>query len=108
MTANDTERNCEAHAGAGFSFRGKEGIKESLLHLGGHAGASVGNRHHHSLTTLLNRDAYLAARSHGINGVVDHVDEYFTQLDRIGFDVSFAVGVQNEPDGCEFRACLPT
>src|SRR5690242_14940896 len=107
MTANDTEGDGEAHASAGLALGGEEGIEETLFDFGRHAGAGVANADYDAVASLLDEDANLAAGRHCIAGVVDHVDEHFTQLDGVAFDVCFAVGMEYETNGSEFGARLP-
>ena len=107
VAADDTEADGQAHAGAGFALGGEEWIEESLFNFGPHAGTGVGDMDDHAVAVFLGGNSHFAAGWHGVDGVVDHVYQYFAEFDRVAFDVSLAVGVQGEANGGEFRARFP-
>ena len=57
MAADDTEADGEAHARAGFAFRGEERIEEALFDFRGHTGAGVGDAEHDTFASFLRGDA---------------------------------------------------
>src|SRR5262249_2076192 len=83
-------------------------IEETLFYFWSHAGACVADREDYTVAVFLTGDANFAAARHCINRVVDHVDQYFAEFNRITFDEGFAVSMKRKANGRELRAGFPT
>src|SRR5215212_2636840 len=107
MTADDTETHGQAHSSAGLSFGREERIEKSLLYVRSHAGTRVSDIDHDAFAVFLCGDTHFAAGRHGVDSVVDHIDQHLAQFHWIAFDVSLAVGMKSKANRSEFRAGLP-
>ena len=107
MAAYDTKADRESHSRAGLAFGGAERIKETRFYFRTHAGSSVANGEDYAIAGFLCRQPDFAPGGHGVDGVIDHVDEHFAQFHGIALDEGFAVGVQRKANRAGVDARLP-
>jgi len=80
MPFDDSVHHAETQTGAPLPFGGEEGLEGPLLFLFRHPIARVGDRHADPLRHVLSREGDAPPIGHGVQRIVDEVDEGLLEL----------------------------